>query len=114
LSAVIRIQVLPHKRLCPQGAEFEARAGQRLARVLEANEVPIETACENACACGTCHVIIRSGFATLAPAAEREEDTLDKAWGVTAQSRLACQVVLGDADLVIELPKYSVNLVREG
>ena len=109
-----RIRVLPHKGLCPQGAEFEATPGQRLARVLEVNEVPLESACENACACGTCHVIVRNGFASLAPANEREEDTLDKAWGVTAQSRLACQVRIGEADLVIELPKYTVNLVREG
>ena len=76
-----RITVLPHKRLCPAGVEFEATPGRRLGRLLEAHEVALETACENACACGTCHVIIRAGFETLRPAAEREEDTLDKGPG---------------------------------
>ncbi len=108
------IRILPHKVLCPSGAVIEGRPGQRLSRVLEAGEVPLDSACEHACACATCHVIVREGLATLGPASEREEDTLDKAWGVTAQSRLACQVVLGDGELLIEIPRYSVNLVREG
>ena len=92
----------------------EGRPGQRLSRVLEAGQVPLDSACESACACATCHVIVREGMASLQPPSEREEDTLDKAWGVTAQSRLACQVVLGEAELLIEIPRYSVNLVREG
>lgn len=106
--------MLPHAVLCREGTEFEARPGQRLIRLLERNGVPLESACENACACATCHVIVRQGLESLTPASEREEDTLDQAWGLTAQSRLACQVVTGEHDLVIELPRYSVNLVREG
>jgi 2Fe-2S ferredoxin len=108
------IRVLPHKVLCPTGATVEARPGQRLSRVFEANDVPIDSACEKACACATCHVIVREGFASLTPASDREEDTLDRAWGLNPQSRLACQVIIGDGDLVIEIPRYSVNLVREG
>ncbi len=38
---------------------------------------------------------------------------LDKAWGLEAQSRLGCQVVVGDADLTIEIPKYSLNHAAE-
>ena len=38
---------------------------------------------------------------------------LDKAWGLEAQSRLGCQVVVADQDLVIEIPKYSLNHAAE-
>lgn len=110
----IRITVLPHKALCPTGAIVDALPGQRIVKALQAADIPIENACENSCACATCHVIVRKGLASLAPASDREEDMLDRAWGLCAQSRLACQAIVGDADLVIEIPKYSVNQVREG
>ncbi|MRF64578.1 2Fe-2S ferredoxin, partial [Staphylococcus epidermidis] len=49
----------------------------------------------------TCHCIVRKGFDSLEEADELEEDMLDKAWGLEAQSRLGCQVVVADQDLVI-------------
>ena len=108
------IHVLPHEEICPEGATLSAPRGTSVCRALLDAGIPIEHACELSCACTTCHVIVREGMASLQPPSEREEDTLDKAWGVTAQSRLACQVVLGEAELLIEIPRYSVNLVREG
>jgi len=65
------------------------------------------------CACTTCHVIVRQGFATLEPASEEEEDLLDKAWGLQPQSRLSCQVRLGRQDLTVEIPRYTINHARE-
>ena len=77
------------------------------------SDIDIEHACEKSCACTTCHVVIREGFETLTPAEEKEEDMLDKAWGLEAASRLSCQVILSDKDLVIEIPKYTINQVSE-
>lgn len=108
-----RVTVLPHETLCPQGATFDARAGRFLCDVLLKHGIEIEHACDKVCACSTCHVLIREGFAALDPADEEEEDRLDKAWGVEAHSRLACQVVLREHDLTVELPRYSLNLARE-
>ena len=54
------------------------------------------------------------GFDSLEPAEEKEEDLLDKAWGLEATSRLSCQARLRDTDLVIEIPKYTINYEREG
>ena len=68
-------------------------------------------ACEKACACTTCHVILRQGFEALTPAEEKEEDLLDKAWGLEPASRLSCQARVGKQDLVIEIPKYTINMV---
>lgn len=109
-----RIKVLPHETLCPQGKEFEAPAGDSLCRALLDNGVDIEHACDMSCACTTCHVIVRENFAKLEPSEEKEDDLLDKAWGLTAQSRLSCQVALKDGvDVTIEIPKYTINYARE-
>jgi 2Fe-2S ferredoxin len=66
-----------------------------------------------ACACTTCHVIVREGFDSLQESDETEDDLLDKAWGLEPDSRLSCQVEIGEEDLVIEIPKYTINQVSE-
>jgi len=106
--------VLPHVELCPEGAAIDATPGKSICDTLLENGIEIEHACEKSCACTTCHVILREGFESLTPAEELEEDMLDKAWGLEPMSRLSCQAVVKDQDLVIEIPKYSINMVKEG
>ena len=108
-----QIVVLPHAVLCPDGAVIDAPAGKSLCDILLDNDIDIEHACEKSCACTTCHVVIREGFASLNAAEETEEDLLDKAWGLEAASRLSCQAILADQDLVVEIPKYTINQVSE-
>lgn len=108
-----RIVVLPHETLCPDGTAFDAPEGQSLCDALLENQVEIEHACEKCGACATCHVVIREGFDSLPPPSEREEDMLDRAWGLEDTSRLSCQAKIGQEDLVVEIPRYSVNRVRE-
>lgn len=80
-----------------------------------ASGVDIDHACGGVCACSTCHVIVREGFESLNESSEEEEDQLDKAPGVQPKSRLACQAVpSGNANLVVEVPNWNRNLVREG
>jgi len=110
---VPQIVILPHAKLCPEGAVIEAPAGQSICDALLANDIEIEHACEKSCACTTCHVVVREGFDSLNEATETEEDLLDKAWGLEAESRLSCQAVLADEDLVIEIPKYTINHASE-
>jgi 2Fe-2S ferredoxin len=109
-----KIRVLPGHALCPQGAEVDARSGVSICDTLLANHIDIEHACEKQAACTTCHVIVRQGFDSLDEASEKEEDMLDKAWGLEASSRLSCQARVADEDLVIEIPKYTINYEREG
>jgi len=109
-----KLSVLPHATLCPGGVEFEASVGETLCNILLAHGIEIEHACEKSCACTTCHVVLREGFDSLEPAEEKEEDMLDKAWGLEATSRLSCQARMTAADLVIEIPKYTINYEREG
>lgn len=107
------ITVLPHAALCPEGASFEVGSGASLCEVLLDRGIRIEHACEMSCACTTCHVIIRQGLGSLESASDAEDDMLDKAWGLTAQSRLSCQIKVAEADLTIEIPKYTINHARE-
>jgi len=107
------IRVLPHPALCPQGTQFAARSGVFLCDALLRNGIALEHACEKSCACSTCHVIVRAGFDSLPPCSDLEDDQLDRAWGVETNSRLACQVVVGHQDLVVELPRYTRNLASE-
>lgn len=106
--------VLPHVELCPDGAVLDAAPGGSICDALLQHGIEIEHACEKSCACTTCHVIVREGFATLDEAEELEEDLLDKAWGLEAQSRLSCQALVGETPLVIEIPRYTINMAREG
>jgi 2Fe-2S ferredoxin len=108
-----QIVFLPHEEICPDGAVIEAEPGMTIIDAAQANGIDIEHACEKSCACTTCHVIIREGFDSLAEASDDEEDLLDKAWGLEPESRLSCQAVVGKEDMVIEIPKYTINMVSE-
>ena len=104
---------LPHHEICPEGAVVEAKKGESICEAALRNGIKIEHACEMSCACTTCHVIVREGFNSLNEADELEEDLLDKAWGLEAESRLSCQAVVDDEDLVVEIPKYTINHASE-
>lgn len=108
-----KIVVLPHVDLCPEGAVLEANEGETVLDVALKNGIGIEHACEKSCACTTCHVIIREGFDSLEESEELEDDMLDKAWGLEPESRLGCQAVVADEDLVVEIPKYTLNHASE-
>ncbi|MDP1612104.1 MAG: ISC system 2Fe-2S type ferredoxin [Sulfuritalea sp.] len=109
-----QIIVLPHVELCPDGAVIEAAPGTSICDALLGSDIEIEHACEKSCACTTCHVVVREGFDSLAEAEDIEEDLLDKAWGLEPNSRLSCQALVGQVPLVIEIPKYTINMVKEG
>ncbi|HET7868638.1 MAG TPA: ISC system 2Fe-2S type ferredoxin [Burkholderiaceae bacterium] len=107
------IRILPHSEYCPEGATLPAHAGDSICEVLLEHGIPIEHACEMSCACTTCHVIVREGFNSLNELDENEEDLLDRAWGLEPQSRLSCQAIVAQQDLVVEIPKYSINHAKE-
>ncbi|HPE04726.1 MAG: ISC system 2Fe-2S type ferredoxin [Thauera sp.] len=109
-----QIIVLPHVELCPDGSVLEAAPGTTICDALLENGIDIEHACEKSCACTTCHVIVREGFSSLNSAEDEEEDLLDKAWGLEPQSRLSCQAVVASTPLVVEIPRYTINMAREG
>ena len=108
-----KVGCLPDGGICGEGRVVEAEVGISICDLALQNGIDIEHACEKSCACTTCHVHVREGFETLEEADELEEDYLDKAWGVDPDSRLSCQALVAEADLVVELPKYTINMVSE-
>ena len=108
-----QIIFLPHEEICPDGAVVDAEPGQSICDAALAQDIEIEHACEKSCACTTCHVIVREGFDSLDESTEDEDDLLDRAWGLEPESRLSCQALVGDQDLVVEIPKYTINQVKE-
>ena len=108
-----KIIVLPHEELCPDGDLLDANPGDTICDTLLNNNIDIEHACDKVCACTTCHVIIKEGYASLPPSDDLEDDMLDKAWGLTPKSRLSCQSIIQNEDLTIEIPKYTINLAKE-
>ncbi|MDT9597540.1 2Fe-2S iron-sulfur cluster-binding protein [Sphingosinicella rhizophila] len=94
-------------------SEVEAKAGERLLDVAQANGQPLEGTCEGQMACSTCHVIVAGeDFDNLPAASEEEEDMLDLAASVTRHSRLSCQIWLDEAlaRLTVRMPGASHNM----
>lgn len=108
-----KITILPHPEYAPQGKEFETGGGISLCDALLDHGVEVEHACGKVGACTTCHVIVTKGYDSLNPPEDDEEDMLDRAWGLRPESRLSCQAIIDDADLVVEIPMYSINLEKE-
>lgn len=108
-----KIKVLPHPEICPEGAELQVTPGTSVCEALLDNNIEIEHACDMSCACTTCHVVVREGFNSLGEMDENEEDLLDRAWGLEPNSRLSCQAIVAQQDLVVEIPRYTINLAKE-
>jgi 2Fe-2S ferredoxin len=103
------IKILPHPSTARRALRSSAPAGTSICEALLDNDINIEHACDMSCACTTCHVIVREGFASLNELDENEEDLLDRAWGLEPNSRLSCQAILAQQDVVVEIPKYTIN-----
>jgi len=108
-----RIKIWPHEEICPNGAEIESLPEETICEAALRNNIKIEHACEMSCACTTCHIYINTGYDSLDPPTDDEDDYLDKAWGLKPESRLSCQAKISDQDLVIEIPKYTINHASE-
>lgn len=77
--------------------------------------IEIDHSCGGVCACATCHVYVAEGLDTCPAATEDEEDMLDTARAVTPESRLSCQCVPnGTKDVVVIVPAWNKNIVKEG
>lgn len=102
--------------ISPDGTrrEVEAPEGLSVLEVAHRNSIDLEGACEGSLACSTCHVIVAPDWhEKLKEASEDEEDMLDLAFGLTATSRLGCQIIMTkDLDgLVVTLPAATRNMM---
>lgn len=94
--------------------EVEARPGERLLDTAWRAGQLLEGACEGSMACSTCHVIVAAtDLERLPPPSEEEEDLLDLAAHATRTSRLACQIVLDETlvSLDVTVPPSAANWI---
>src|SRR3954453_21159525 len=96
--------------------EVEAPVGLSVLEIAPRNSLfELEGACEGSLACSTCHVVVDPDwYEALKEASEDEEDMLDLAFGLTATSRLGCQIKMTEEldGLVVRLPASTRNLLR--
>ena len=110
--------VSPHPNLVTEAGlkalEFQLQQAREAYEAAQKIEAPEGYACGGVCACSTCHVVVKQGLESIPEATDDENDQLDNAPGLTPQSRLACQSVPdGTQDLVVEIPSWNRNLVKE-
>jgi 2Fe-2S ferredoxin len=99
---------MPKVRFEPDGIEIEVPVGTSILEASNKAHAQVGSACGGVCACSTCHVYVKQGLADLAPASEREEDIMDKAFDVRPSSRLGCQSkILRDTTVVCEISRES-------
>ncbi len=103
---------MPTVRWLAHGTSWETTVelGTDLRAASKLVEAPEGDACGGVCACSTCHVYVTKGRELLSPAEEEEEDILDKAFDVRANSRLGCQAkVMKDGLVEVEVTRESLD-----
>jgi ferredoxin, 2Fe-2S len=77
--------------------KLEALEGWRVMEIIRDWGLPMKAECGGACACGTCHVHIDPEWVDrLVPAHDDELEQLDTAADVQPNSRLSCQILMGE------------------
>jgi 2Fe-2S ferredoxin len=97
----------------PEGerTEVEVQPGKHnLLEIAEENGAKVGSACGGVCACSSCHVYVREGLDSLEEMSEKEEDRLDMGFDVRPYSRLGCQCIVENEDLLVEITEESIQV----
>lgn len=97
---------MPVVTIQPSGKTTEAAAGSSILSALLAAEVDIAHKCEGKAECGSCHIFVQEGRKSLSRIQREENEKLDTIVGVGSKSRLACQAILGDEDVTVEVLSF--------
>jgi 2Fe-2S ferredoxin len=85
----------------------EVKPGTSILDAAEECGARVGHACGGNLACSTCHVWVHAGLDSLAEVTDKENDIMDKAFDVRAESRLGCQARVASDDLVVEITEES-------
>lgn len=83
--------------------------GQNILEIAEEHGARVGHACGGNLACSTCHVWVSKGLESLPDVTDKENDIMDRAFDVRAESRLGCQAALGDDDVEVEITEESLK-----
>ncbi len=87
----------------PSGKTYEAAAGTTLLKALQDAGEAIQSKCGGEARCEACHVYVSAGRKSLSKIQRAEDAKLDGIVGVSSNSRLACQALLGQEPVTVEL-----------
>lgn len=94
---------MPTLTVQPSGSRYEAASGASILAALRAAGESIPGKCDGKGECGACHIFVQEGRKSLSKIQRVENEKLDSIPGVGSKSRLACQAILGDEDVTVEL-----------
>jgi 2Fe-2S ferredoxin len=94
---------MPNIIVQPSGKTYPAAAGSSILSALLAGGETIAHKCDGNAECGSCHISVLEGRKSLSKIQRAENERLDMTVGVGSKSRLACQSIVGDEDLLIEI-----------
>jgi 2Fe-2S ferredoxin len=95
---------MPVLTIQPSGKNLQVAAGSSILSALLAGGEDIAHKCEGKAECGSCHIFVQEGRKSLSKTQRLENEKLDAIVGVGSRSRLACQAVLGEEDVTVEIP----------
>ena len=99
----------PHGSKSTGPLTVECKPGQTILDAAEECGARVGHACGGNLACSTCHVWVHEGLDSLPEVADKENDIMDKAFDVRAESRLGCQAAVGEEDIVVEITDESLK-----
>lgn len=90
----------------PSGTVVHVIAGTPLLSAILAAGEKIHHKCDGKAECGSCHIFVLEGRKTLPRIQKIENEQLDALVGVSSKSRLACQTLMGEEAVTIELLSF--------
>jgi 2Fe-2S ferredoxin len=100
------VKAMPVLTIQPNGKTVEAAAGSSILAALLAAGADIAHKCDGKAECGSCHIFVQEGRKSLSRIQRAENEKLDTIVGVGSKSRLACQAILGEEDVTVEVLSF--------
>jgi 2Fe-2S ferredoxin len=98
---------MPQITILPENKVVDAPQGTVLLQALLGAGAAIQHKCGGNAKCGSCHFYLQEGKKSVNRISPTENAMLDTIVGVGSKSRLACQVVVGSENLVVELLTFA-------
>ncbi|WP_437875281.1 2Fe-2S iron-sulfur cluster-binding protein [Sorangium sp. So ce513] len=98
---------MPKVTVLPSGKSVEVAPGSTLLAAITASSESFATKCTSGACSGECHVFVHDGRRSLSKTKREEHAKLDTIVGVGSKSRLACQALLGEEDVSVELLSFA-------
>lgn len=97
---------MPILTIQPSGKTITVPTGSTILAGLLSAEAAIAHKCGGNAQCGSCHIFVNEGRKSLSKTQRPEHEKLDSIVGVGSKSRLACQAVIGEEDVTVELLSF--------